>query len=179
MAKSVGVGLIGLGTIGTGVAKVLANNAAVIEQRLGFPLRLVRVADLDTQTDRGVDLAGIRFDSDAEGLIGDPAVEIVVELIGGYDAAKRLVLRSIEAGKHVVTANKALLALHGAEIGLPSLREVPTGNAESRHVTLQAGGVAILSLSLQGRERPGVGALIPLPPLLGVARAAGGGAGVG
>ena len=116
MAEAVGVGLIGLGTIGTGVAKVLASNARVIEQRLGSPLRLVRIADLDTQSDRGVDLAGIRFDSDARGLIADPAVQIVIELIGGYDAARRLVLESIESGKHVVTANKALLALHGAEI---------------------------------------------------------------
>jgi homoserine dehydrogenase len=113
---SVGIGLIGLGTIGKGVAKVLARNASVIEQRLGFPLRLVRIADLDTETDRGVDLTGIRFDSDTEGLIADPKVEIVVELIGGYDVARRLILRSIELGKHVVTANKALLALHGAEI---------------------------------------------------------------
>jgi homoserine dehydrogenase len=114
--EPVGVGLIGLGTIGTGVVKVLQRNADVIEQRLGFPLRLVRVADLDLETDRGVDLAGVRFDADAEGLIEDPAVDIVVELIGGYDAARRLILRSVECRKHVVTANKALLALHGAEI---------------------------------------------------------------
>ncbi len=114
--RAVGVGLIGLGTIGTGVVKVLQRNADVIEQRLGFPLRLVRVADLDTETDRGVDLGGARFDSDSQGLIEDPAVDIVVELIGGYDAARRLILASIDARKHVVTANKALLALHGAEI---------------------------------------------------------------
>ncbi len=117
MSKAaVGVGLIGLGTIGTGVAKVLSRNASVIRERLGFDLRLVRVADLDTETDRGVDLSGVRFDSDAEGLIRDPAVEIAIELIGGYDAARRLTLQAIEAGKHVVTANKALLALHGREI---------------------------------------------------------------
>jgi homoserine dehydrogenase len=114
--RGVGVGLIGLGTIGTGVAKVLRRNAAVIEQRLGFPLRLVRIAELDPARANGLDLAGVRFDADAEGLIGDPEVAIVIELIGGYDAARRLILHSIEAGKHVVTANKALLALHGAEI---------------------------------------------------------------
>ena len=111
MTEAVGVGLVGLGTIGTGVVKVLAQNADVIEKRLGFPLRLVRVADLDTETDRGVDLSGIRFDADAEGLIGDPAVHIVVELIGGYDAARRLTLRAIEQGRHVVTANKRTFAL--------------------------------------------------------------------
>jgi homoserine dehydrogenase len=115
-AQAVGVGLIGFGTIGKGVVKVLQRNAAIIEQRLGFPLRLVRIADLDLETDRGVDLTGVRFDADAEALIDDPDVAIVVELIGGYDHARRLILRSIEAGKHVATANKALLALHGAEI---------------------------------------------------------------
>ena len=113
---SVGVGLIGFGTIGTGVVKVLAQNAAVIEQRLGFPLRVVAIADLDTETDRGVDLEGIRFDADADGLIADPQVDIVVELVGGYDVAKRFILAAIGAGKPVVTANKALLALHGKEI---------------------------------------------------------------
>lgn len=113
---SLGIGLIGLGTIGTGVAKVLVLNAAVIAKRLGFPLRLVRIADLDTETDRGIDLSGTRFDADTEGLLADPEVEIVIELIGGYDVARRITLAAIEAGKHVVTANKALLALHGAEI---------------------------------------------------------------
>jgi homoserine dehydrogenase len=115
-AGAVGIGLVGFGTIGTGVVKLLQRNAAVIAERLGFPLRLVRVADLDVQRDRGVDLAGVRFDADAEGLLDDPAVQIVIELIGGYGAAKSVILGAIERGKHVVTANKALLALHGAEI---------------------------------------------------------------
>jgi homoserine dehydrogenase len=147
----VGVGLIGLGTIGTGVVKVLQNNAAVIAQRLGFPLRLVRIADLDLETDRGVSLEGIRFDADAEGLIADPEVAIVVELIGGYGAARKLTLQALAAGKHVVTANKALLALHGAEIfdaataagvdvafeasvggGIPILRSLREGLAANR-----------------------------------------------
>jgi homoserine dehydrogenase len=114
--SSIGIGLIGLGTIGTGVAKVLRNNRAVISQRLGFPLELVRIADVDTERDRGVDLAGVRFDRDAAGLIADPNVQIVIELIGGYGAAKQFILAAIEAGKHVVTANKALLAMHGREI---------------------------------------------------------------
>jgi homoserine dehydrogenase len=150
-AKSVGIGLIGFGTIGTGVVKVLQRNAEVIAQRLGFPLRLVRVADLDLDRDRGVDLQGIRFDSDASGLIADPEVEIAIELIGGYDVARRLTLEAIRQGKHVVTANKALLALHGSEIfgaasergvdvafeasvggGIPILRSVREGLAANR-----------------------------------------------
>ena len=114
--RSIGVGLIGFGTIGKGVVKVLAQNADVIAQRLGFPLRMVAIADLDTETDRGVDLSGIRFDADAEGLIAAPDVDIVIELVGGYEVAKRFILAAIGAGKPVVTANKALLALHGKEI---------------------------------------------------------------
>ncbi len=114
--REVGVGLIGFGTIGRGVVVVLQRNARVIAQRLGFPLCLVRIADIDTDRDRNVDLDGIRFDSDAEGLIADPEVDIVIELIGGYGVARRLTLAAIEQGKHVVSANKALLALHGAEI---------------------------------------------------------------
>ncbi len=116
MGDSVGIGIVGLGTIGTGVAKLLHRNASVIEQRLGQPLRVVRIADLDTQTDRGIDLGGIRFDDDSDGLIADPEVDIVVELIGGYGVARDLTLRAIANGKHVVTANKALLALHGREL---------------------------------------------------------------
>ncbi len=150
-ARAVGVGLVGLGTIGTGVAKLMRQNADVIAQRLGFPLRLVRIADLETTRDRGIDLSGIRFDADAEGLIRDPEVAIVIELIGGTGAARRLTLAAIEQGKHVVTANKALLALHGREIfaaaarrgvdvafeasvggGIPILRSLREGLAANR-----------------------------------------------
>jgi homoserine dehydrogenase len=150
-ARPVGVGLVGFGTIGTGVVKVLRRNADVIARRLGFPLRLVRIADLDTTRDRRVDLAGVRFDADAESLLRDPEVEIVIELIGGTGAARRITLAAIEQGKHVVTANKALLALHGKEIfaaaaakgvdvafeasvggGIPILRSLREGLAANR-----------------------------------------------
>ncbi len=156
MADAVGVGLLGFGTIGTGVVKVLERNASIIEERLGFPLRLVRIADLDTDRDRGVDLTGIHFDADADALIADPAVKIVIELIGGYEVARRLILQAIEAGKHVVTANKALLALHGGEIfsaaegqgvdvafeaavggGIPVLRALREGLSANRIQTVE------------------------------------------
>ena len=151
MPKPVGVGLIGLGTIGVGVAKLLQRNASVIGERLGFPLRLVRVADLDASRATAVDLGGARFDGDADALVDDPAVSIVIELIGGQGAARKLILRAIERGKHVVTANKALLALHGREIfdaaakqgvdiafeasvggGIPILRSLREGLAANR-----------------------------------------------
>jgi homoserine dehydrogenase len=154
--KAVGVGLLGFGTIGTGVAKVLQQNAEVIEDRLGFPLRLLRIADIDTDTDRGIDLRNVHFDSDGAALIEDPAVQIVIELIGGYDIARRFTLQAIEAGKHVVTANKALLALHGGEIfaaagkrgvdvafeaavggGIPVLRALREGLAANRIESVQ------------------------------------------
>src|SRR4029450_2137886 len=116
-SEGVGVGLIGLGTIGTGVARVLRENAAVIAARLGSPLPLVRAADLHASRAQAAGLgADVRFDADAPGLVDDPAVSIVVELIGGYGAARSLILRAIERRKHVVTANKALLAVHGKEI---------------------------------------------------------------
>jgi homoserine dehydrogenase len=149
--QSIGVGLIGFGTIGTGVVKVLRENAAVIDQRLGCGLRLVRIADLDLDTDRGVDLAEIKFDADASALIADPDVQIVIELIGGYDVPRKFILEALAAGKHVVTANKALLALHGREIfgaaakagldiafeaavggGIPVLRSLREGLAANR-----------------------------------------------
>jgi homoserine dehydrogenase len=144
--NSVGVGLVGFGTIGTGVAKVLRDNADVIEQRLGFPVRLVRVADLDTQTDRGIDLGDVPFDDDAAALIEDPKVDIVVELIGGYDVSRRLILRTIEQGKHVVTANKALLALHGAEIFAAAARR----NVDVAFEASVGGGIPILRSMREG-----------------------------
>jgi len=153
--KRIGVGLIGFGTIGTGVVKVLRDNASVIEQRLGAELRLVRIADLDLDTDRGVDLDGIQFDADASALIADPDVQIVIELIGGYDVPRKFILEALGAGKHVVTANKALLALHGREIfgaasaagldiafeaavggGIPVLRSLREGLAANRIETV-------------------------------------------
>lgn len=140
------VGLVGFGTVGTGVVKVLQRNADVIRGRLGVPLRLVRIADLDTVRDRGVDLAGIHFDADANGLVDDPAVDLVVELIGGYDVSRRLILRALERGKPVVTANKALLALHGKEIFEAAHR----GGADVAFEASVGGGIPILRSLREG-----------------------------
>lgn len=116
MKPRIGVGIIGFGTVGTGVAKVLLDNAALIRRRVGVPIELIRIADLDVTRDRGLALPPGVLTTDAKQVLNDPAIDIVIELIGGYDTAKRVILEAIAAGKHVVTANKALLALHGEEI---------------------------------------------------------------
>ena len=116
MRSRIGIGIVGFGTVGTGVAKILLDNAALITRRVGVPVELVRVADLDIVRERGVALAAGVLTTDSRQVLSAPDIDIVVELIGGYDTAKRVILDAIAAGKHVVTANKALLALHGEEI---------------------------------------------------------------
>ena len=114
--QSTKVGLLGFGTIGTGVVRVLQQNQDLLACRLGNNIELVRIADLDTTTDRGVKLDAGLLTDDAQALLNDPEIQIVIELIGGYEPARTFVLQAIRNGKHVVTANKALLAMHGEEI---------------------------------------------------------------
>jgi homoserine dehydrogenase len=114
--KEIGIGLLGFGTVGAGVVKGLLDNGGLISERLGVKLVLRKVADIDTRKDRGVKLGPDVLVRDANAVIEDPAVNVVVELIGGTGAARDLVMKSLEAGKPVVTANKALLAGHGEEI---------------------------------------------------------------
>ncbi|HTL62800.1 MAG TPA: homoserine dehydrogenase [Nitrospira sp.] len=116
MISRIGVGIVGFGTVGTGVVKILLENGGLIRRRVGVPIELIRVADVDVTRDRGISLAPGVLVNDAKQVLSDPAVDIVVELVGGYDFAKRLILDAIAGGKAVVTANKALLALHGEEI---------------------------------------------------------------
>lgn len=114
--STIKVGLLGFGTIGTGVVRVFQNNAQLLRQRLCKNIELVRIADLDVTTDRGVTLDEGILTTDAEAVINDPDIHIVIELIGGYEPAKSFILKAIAAGKHIVTANKALMAVHGREI---------------------------------------------------------------
>lgn len=113
---SIQVGLLGCGTVGTGVARMLINNADILRKRVGADLVLRRVADIDTETDRGVAFENGVFIKDGFELVRDPEIDIVVEMIGGEGIAKELMLKALENGKHVVTANKALLAKHGSEV---------------------------------------------------------------
>ncbi len=99
MISRVGVGIIGFGTVGTGVAKILLENAALISRRVGVPIELVRIADLDVTRDRGLTLPPGLLTADAKEILSDPSIDIVVELIGGYDFAKHIILEAISAGK--------------------------------------------------------------------------------
>jgi len=110
------VGLLGFGTVGAGVARLLIESADRIRARLGMDLHLKYVADIDTETDRGIRLDEGVLIGDAHRVVDDPEVDIVIEMIGGEGIAKTLILNAIENGKAVVTANKALLAKHGTEI---------------------------------------------------------------
>ena len=114
--RKIHVGLMGFGTVGSGMVKILLENRDVIEARLGASLVLKWIADLDLETDRGVAVDPGILTQDAEAVINDQEIDIVVELIGGYEPARSFLLKAIEKGKHVVTANKALLAAHGDEI---------------------------------------------------------------
>lgn len=114
--KTINVGLLGFGTVGSGMAKILLDNPDVIRARLGASLTLKWIADLDIETDRGFPVDARILTTDAQAVLNDPEVRIVVELIGGYEPAKSFILQAIEKGKHVVTANKALLAAYGDEI---------------------------------------------------------------
>src|SRR5512146_2283182 len=121
--REIKVGLLGFGTIGTGVVKLLAGNALLIEEKLGARLVLKKIADLDITTDRGVPVAAGMLTDKADEVLTDPEIAVVIELIGGYEPARTFVLRAIESGKHVVTANKALLAVHGDEIFAAAARK--------------------------------------------------------
>ena len=141
------IAIAGLGTVGAGTVKLLQRNAELVAARAGRTLAITAVAAREPKRDRGVDLAGARWFADAAAMARDPGVDVVVELIGGSDGvAREVVAGAIAAGKHVVTANKALLAHHGTELARA---------AEERGVALQfeaavAGGIPILKALREG-----------------------------
>jgi homoserine dehydrogenase len=114
--KPIQVGLLGIGTVGSGTFNVLKRNQEEIQRRAGRGIEITMVADLDVARAQAVVGPGVQVVNDARQVIANPEIDIVIELIGGYGIAKALVLEAIAAGKHVVTANKALLAVHGTEI---------------------------------------------------------------
>jgi homoserine dehydrogenase len=114
--KSIQVGLMGMGVVGSGTFNVLRRNQEEIKRRAGRGIEITMVADLDMARAQSMVGEGVQVVNDARAIIANPDIDIVIELIGGYGIAKTLVLEAIAAGKHVVTANKALLAVHGTEI---------------------------------------------------------------
>ena len=111
--REIMVGLLGCGTVGTGVARMLLENQELISKRVGAKLALKWVADVDIETDRGIKFAEGVLITDAQKVVDDPEIDIVIEMIGGEGIAKDLILKAFDNGKHVITANKALLASQG------------------------------------------------------------------
>lgn len=140
MRKQVNVGLLGWGTVGTGVTKIFQRNADLLAQRIGVPIVLKRIADLDITRDRGCRLETAELTTRADEVINDPDIQIVVELIGGLEPAKTFILKALRAGKHVVTANKALLAKCWDEIHMAA-RE---SNTEIYFEASVGGGIPVV-----------------------------------
>lgn len=141
MNNEIKVGLIGFGNIGAGVVRLLQDNAETVQQKVGRRITLKRIADLDITSDRGVTVDPALLTTNVNDILNDPEISIVIELIGGYEPAKSFVLRAIEAGKHIVTANKALLALHGDEIYAAAARK----GVEVQFEAAVGGGIPVLS----------------------------------
>ena len=144
--KAIKVGLIGFGTVGGGVVRLLLERSELLQSRLGLPLVLKKVADVDLARPRPMSLPPGVLTSRNQDILDDPEIDIVVELIGGVEAAREVVLTAIDRGKHVVTANKALLALHGNEI-------LAAAAAQGLEVAFEAsvcGGIPIILALRQG-----------------------------
>jgi len=144
--KPINVGLLGIGTVGGGTWTVLTRNAEEITRRAGRPISITTVADRDLDRARAVTQGKAKLVDDAFAVVRDPDIDIVVELIGGYTVAKELVLAAIENGKHVVTANKALLAMHGNEIFAAAQRKGVMVAFEAA----VAGGIPIIKALREG-----------------------------
>ncbi len=190
--EQINVGLIGFGTIGSGVVRIFKQNSRIIEQRLGASLALKRIADLDTESDRGVEVDRALLTTRAEDVLSAPDIDIAIELIGGLEPARSFILQAIEKGKHVVTANKALLAHHGREIfdaaaakgvcisfeasvggGIPIIRAIRDGFPANRFQSIQGivNGTANFILSKMTEEDRPFGEVLEEAQVLGYAEA--------
>ena len=154
--SDVRIGLLGLGTVGAGVVKILQTRRAMLQERAGATLTLAAIADTDlTRPREGLDLRALPLVGDAARVLDDASIHVVIELVGGLEPARTFILRALAAGKHVVTANKALLAHHGAELyeearrrgvalafeaavagGIPLIRAVKEGLVANRVLSL-------------------------------------------
>ena len=147
MTRRLRVGIAGLGTVGAGVARLLADNADIVSARAGRPIVLAAISVRHRERDRGVTLAGLRFHDDPVSLADDPDIDVVVEAIGGAEGpARALVAAALDAGRPVITANKALLAVHGAELGRLAERRGTTLSFEAA----VAGGIPAIKALREG-----------------------------
>jgi homoserine dehydrogenase len=146
ISMTIGVGVIGAGTVGGGVIETLTRNTGLIEERTGKPVRLTHVADLDADLIQSFNLSSVTESSDAAALINDPNVQIVCELIGGVKPAKQFILDALNAKKHVVTANKMLLAHHGPELA----KAAADNGVQLRYEAAVAGGIPIIKALREG-----------------------------
>ena len=147
MSRPLSIGLAGLGTVGAGVLRLLRENAETVAARAGRPLAVAAVSARDRERDRGLSLSGLHWYDDPLALAADPAVEVVVELIGGSEGPGRaLVEAALRRGKPVVTANKALMAVHGAELAALAER---AGVALAFEAAV-AGGIPVIKALREG-----------------------------
>jgi len=142
----IGVGILGFGTVGTGTAQILLRNRHLLKERSGVDIKLKKIADLDITRDRGIKIPMGILTTHSDEVISDPDIHIVVELIGGTTVAKEFILKAIRKGKHVVTANKALLATHGIEI----FRAAEKAGVEIGFEASVAGGIPIIKVLREG-----------------------------
>lgn len=144
--KEICIGLIGYGTIGVGVVKVLKENGKLLEDRIGFKLKLKKIVDIDISTPRGIELEPGILTTNVDEILDDPEIQIVIELIGGYEPARTFIRRALENGKQVVTANKALLAESGLEI----FKLAKQHEADIAFEAAVAGGIPIIRSLREG-----------------------------
>ncbi len=142
----INVGIIGFGTVGSGTVRILLENKDILAERLGFEINLKRIAARDVRKERGIKVAEGILTTDVNALLDDPEIRIIVELIGGISPAKEYILKAISKGKHVVTANKALLATDGAEIFTAAHK----AGVEIGFEASVAGGIPIIKIIREG-----------------------------
>jgi homoserine dehydrogenase len=142
----INVGIIGFGTVGTGTVRLLLENRELLKERIGFEINLKRIADLDVTRDRGIHISRDILTTNVDALLDDPNIDIVVELIGGIRPAKDFILKAILNHKHVITANKALLATSGNEI----FKAASEAGVEIGFEASVAGGIPIIKVIREG-----------------------------
>lgn len=141
---AIGIGLLGLGNVGAGVARILHEKAQVYERQIGCPLRLRRVLVRDPRKARGFDIDASLLTTDASDILDDPEIQIVIEVMGGDEPAYGYLRAAMQAGKFVVTANKEVMAKHGGEL----LRLARQHNVDLLYEASVGGGIPIIAVSL-------------------------------